>query len=160
MAGSATSHKQAKIRKHLRGGKKHAKGNLNADINVTPLVDVVLVLLIIFMVVTPMITSGVQVDLPRTANHFKKPDDGKDIIVSVTQNKTVFMSGRPVPLKNVKTLVEDEKRRFPDKTVFVKGDSRATYGAIREVMEELNKTGIEDVMLGTDEIKTIAGKAN
>jgi biopolymer transport protein ExbD len=160
MAGSATSHKQQKIRKHLRGGKKHAKGNLNADINVTPLVDVVLVLLIIFMVVTPMITSGVQVDLPRTANHFKKPDDGKDIIVSVTQNKTIFMSGRPVPLKNIKNLIEDEKRRFPDKTVFVKGDSRATYGAIREVMEELNKTGIEDVMLGTDEIKTLAGKAN
>ena len=157
---SATSHRQQKIRKHLRGGKKHAKGNLNADINVTPLVDVVLVLLIIFMVVTPMITSGVQVDLPRTANHFKKPDDGKDIIVSVTQNKTIFMSGRPVPLKNIKNLIEDEKRRFPDKTVFVKGDSRATYGAIREVMEELNKTGIEDVMLGTDEIKTLAGKAN
>ena len=160
MAGSATGHKQRKIRKHLRDGKKHAKGNLNADINVTPLVDVVLVLLIIFMVVTPMITSGVQVDLPRTANHFKKPDDGKDIIVSVTQNKTIFMSGRPVPLKNVKNLIEDEKRRNPEKTVYLKGDSRATYGALREVMEELNKTGIEDVMLGTDEIKTIAGKAN
>ena len=70
------------------------------------------------------------------------------------------MSGRPVPLKNVKTLVEDEKRRYPEKSVFVKGDSRTTYGAIREVMEELNKTGIEDVMLGTDEIKTIAGKAH
>jgi biopolymer transport protein ExbD len=155
-----TSHRQQKVRKHLRGGKKHVKGNLNADINVTPLVDVVLVLLIIFMVVTPMITSGVQVDLPRTANHFKKPDDGKDIIVSVTQNKTIFMTGRPVPLKTLKNLIEDEKRRFPDKTVFVKGDSRATYGAIREVMEELNKTGIEDVMLGTDEIKTVAGSAH
>jgi biopolymer transport protein TolR len=157
---SVTSHRQQKIRKHLRGGKKHAKGNLNADINVTPLVDVVLVLLIIFMVVTPMITSGVQVDLPRTANHFKKPDDGKDIIISVTQAKTVFMAGRPVPMKNVHQMVEDEKRRFPEKTVFVKGDSRATYGVMREVMEELNKTGIEDVMLGTDEIKTVAGKAN
>jgi biopolymer transport protein TolR len=155
-----TSHRQQKVRKHLRGGKKHVKGNLNADINVTPLVDVVLVLLIIFMVVTPMITSGVQVDLPRTANHFKKPDDGKDIIVSVTQNKTIFMTGRPVPLKTLKNLIEDEKRRFPDKTVFVKGDSRATYGAVREVMEELNKTGIEDVMLGTDEIKTVAGSAH
>lgn len=155
-----TSHRQQKVRKHLRGGKKHVKGNLNADINVTPLVDVVLVLLIIFMVVTPMITSGVQVDLPRTANHFKKPDDGKDIIVSVTQNKTIFMTGRPVPLKTLKNLIEDEKRRFPDKTVYVKGDSRATYGAIREVMEELNKTGIEDVMLGTDEIKTVAGSAH
>jgi biopolymer transport protein TolR len=158
--GTVTSHRQQKVRKHLRGGRKHVKGNLNADINVTPLVDVVLVLLIIFMVVTPMITSGVQVDLPRTANHFKKPDDGKDIIVSVTQNKTIFMTGRPVPLKTLKNLIEDEKRRFPDKTVYVKGDSRATYGAIREVMEELNKTGIEDVMLGTDEIKTVAGSAH
>ena len=158
MAGSATSHKVQKIRKHLRGGKKHVKGNLNADINVTPLVDVVLVLLIIFMVVTPMITSGVQVDLPRTANHFKKPDDGKDIIISVTQSKVIFMSGRPVGLKDMPRLVEDEKRRFPEKNVFVKGDSRATYGIMREVMEALNKTGIEDVNLGTDEIKSLAGK--
>ena len=158
--GTATSHRQQKIRKHLRGGKKHVKGNLNADINVTPLVDVVLVLLIIFMVVTPMITSGVQVDLPRTANHFKKPDDGKDIIISVTQNKTIFMTGRPIPLKEVARLVEEEKRRFPDKTVYLKGDSRATYGIMRDVMEQLNKTGIEDVMLGTDEIKTVAGSAH
>jgi biopolymer transport protein ExbD len=123
-------------------------------------VDVVLVLLIIFMVVTPMITSGVQVDLPRTANHNKKPDDGKDIIVSVTQNKTIFMTGRPIALKNLPQLVEDEKRRYPEKTVFVKGDSRATYGIMREVMEALNKTGIEDVNLGTDEIKSISGKAH
>jgi biopolymer transport protein TolR len=127
---------------------------------VTPLVDVVLVLLIIFMVVTPMITSGVQVDLPRTANHFKKPDDGKDIIISVTQNKTIFMTGRPIPLKEVARMVEEEKRRFPDKTVYLKGDSRATYGIMRDVMEQLNKTGIEDVMLGTDEIKTVAGSAH
>ena len=132
---SATSHQQQKIRKHLRGGKKHAKGKLNADINVTPLVDVVLVLLIIFMVVTPMITSGVQVDLPRTANHFKKPDDGKDIIVSVTQNKIIFIDRTPDPLKDVPRLIEDEKRRFPEKTIYLKGDSRATYGVVREVME-------------------------
>jgi biopolymer transport protein ExbD len=56
--------------------------------------------------------------------------------------------------------VEDEKRRYPEKTVFVKGDSRATYGIMREVMEALNKTGIEDVNLGTDEIKSISGKAH
>jgi biopolymer transport protein TolR len=155
---SATSHKQAKIRRHLRSGKKHPKGRLNADINVTPLVDVVLVLLIIFMVVTPMITSGVQVDLPRTANHFKKPDDGKDIIVSVTKEKRIYVAGRPIPLKELPRLIEDEKRRFPEKTVYVKGDSRGTYGVMREVMEAINKTGVEDVMLGTDEIKNIAAK--
>ena len=60
-----------------------------------------LVLLIIFMVVTPMITSGVPVDLPRTANHSKKPDDGKDIIVSVTRNKAVYINRQQVLLKDV-----------------------------------------------------------
>jgi biopolymer transport protein ExbD/biopolymer transport protein TolR len=155
---SATRHKQQEIRKHLRAGKRHAKGsNLNSDINVTPLVDVVLVLLIIFMVVTPMITSGVQVDLPRTANHFKKPDNGKDIIVSVTKQKIVFFAGRPIAIKELPRVIEEEKRRFPEKTVFVKGDSMTTYGTVRDVMEAINKTGVEDVMLGTDEIKTVGG---
>jgi len=136
--------------------KKHAKGaQVKGDINVTPLVDVVLVLLIIFMVVTPMISGGVQVDLPRTANHAKKPDDGKDIIISVTKNKQVYVSSRQVALKEVGRTVEDEKRRFPEKVVFLKGDSMATYGTVREVMEQLNKTGIEDVNLGTEEIKSL-----
>jgi biopolymer transport protein TolR len=148
---------QQRARKHLRSGKPHPKGaGVKGDINVTPLVDVVLVLLIIFMVVTPMITGGVQVDLPRTTNHSKKPDDGKDIIVSVTKNKQVYMTQKQVNLKDLGRIVEEEKRRFPEKTVFVKGDAMATYGTVREVMEVLNKTGIEDVMLGTEEIKSIS----
>jgi biopolymer transport protein TolR len=154
---SATQHKLLKIRKHLRAGKKHPKGQVKGDINVTPLVDVVLVLLIIFMVVTPMISGGVQVDLPRTANHAKKPDDGKDIIISVTQAKQVFFAGKPVTVKDVARIIEDEKRRFPEKTIFLKGDSRATYGSVRDVMEQINKTGVEDIMLGTEEIKTNTG---
>ena len=68
-----------------------ARPQVRADINVTPLVDVVLVLLIIFMVVTPLIASGVAVDLPRTAHHSRKPDDGKDIIVSVTADKRFYI---------------------------------------------------------------------
>ena len=68
-----------------------AKPPIKADINVTPLVDVVLVLLIIFMVVTPLIASGVAVDLPRTAHHARKPDDGKDIIVSITKEEKVYV---------------------------------------------------------------------
>src|SRR3954449_8943369 len=111
---STTSFQQKKIRARLRGGKKHPKGAVKADINVTPLVDVVLVLLIIFMVVTPMISGGVQVDLPRTANHSKKPDDGKDIIISVTTDKSVYIAGkRLASFKDVGKTVEDEKRRFP-----------------------------------------------
>jgi biopolymer transport protein ExbD len=129
-------------------------GKVKADINVTPLVDVVLVLLIIFMVVTPIIASGVPVELPKTANHGRKPDDGKDIIIAVTANKAVYVAGRPVSAANeVTRLVEEERRKHPEKTAFVKGDSRTTYGAVREVMEAVHKAGLEDVMLGTDELK-------
>jgi biopolymer transport protein ExbD len=123
-----------------------------ADINVTPLVDVVLVLLIIFMVVTPMIASGVAVDLPRTAHHSRKPDDGKDIIVSVTREGKVFVGTRPLArLADLGSAIALEQRKFPDKTVFLKGDERARYGAVREAMHALHEAKIADIVLGTEE---------
>ena len=137
-----------------QGSESHRDDKVKADINVTPLVDVVLVLLIIFMVVTPIIASGVPVELPKTRHHARKPDDGKDIIIAVTANKTVYVSGRPVSAAaEVTRLVEEERRRHPDKTAFVKADGRTTYGAVREVMEAVHKAGLDDVMLGTDELK-------
>jgi biopolymer transport protein TolR len=141
------------IRTKVRKGKTRKKSAVVGDINVTPLVDVVLVLLIIFMVVTPMIASGVAVDLPRTVNHFKKPDDGKDIIISVTKEKAVYMMANAIKKDDLPRRIEEERRKHPEKTVFVKGDSRAPYGAVREVMELIHKAGIEDVMLGTEDVK-------
>jgi len=149
----ATHNRLHKIRTQVRAGKTRKKSAVVGDINLTPLVDVVLVLLIIFMVVTPMIASGVQVDLPKTVNHFKKPDDGKDIIISVTKEKTVYMMANAVRKEDIPRRVEEERRKQPEKTVFVKGDSRTTYGAVREVMELVHKAGIEDVMLGTEDVK-------
>lgn len=155
---SASNFKLHKIRAAVRKGKKHAKGEVKGDINVTPLVDVVLVLLIIFMVVTPMIAKGVPVELPRTVHHDKKPDDGKDIIVSVTKEKEVWISANKIKKEDLTRLIEEERRKFPEKTVYVKGDARGTYGPVREVMELINKAKIDDVMLGTDEVmKTAAG---
>jgi biopolymer transport protein ExbD/biopolymer transport protein TolR len=142
-----------RIRQKIRTAKKRPKVNIVADINVTPLVDVVLVLLIIFMVVTPMIARGVPVDLPQTMHHSKKPDDGKDIIVSVTKDKLVYITSNKVQIKDVPRIIEEERRRFPEKTVYVKGDARTTYGAVREVMEAIHKANIDDVMLGTDDVK-------
>jgi biopolymer transport protein TolR len=150
----ASHFKLHSIRQKLRKGKTRKKSAIVADINVTPLVDVVLVLLIIFMVVTPMIARGVPVDLPQTMNHSKKPDNGKDIIVSVTKEKDVYVtSNRVKNLNDLTKIVEEERRKFPEKTVYVKGDSRTTYGAVREVMEAIHKANIEDVYLGTDEVK-------
>jgi biopolymer transport protein ExbD len=151
---AGTSNSLRRARKKLRAGKRREKGNVKADINVTPLVDVVLVLLIIFMVVTPLIASGVPVELPKTVHHDRKPDDGKDIIISVTQEKRVYMSGRLLAsASDVTWMIEQERRRHPEKTAFVKGDVRAPYGLVREVMEAVHKAGFEDVMLGTDEVK-------
>ena len=133
---------------------RRESGQVKADINVTPLVDVVLVLLIIFMVVTPVITGGIPIELPKTANHDRKPDDGKDIIVSVTRDKRIYVSGRPTSnAKEAAQLIEDERRKHPEKSPFIKGDSRTTYGAVREVMEAVSRAGFPDVMLGTDDFK-------
>ena len=127
--------------------------DVKSDINVTPLVDVVLVLLIIFMVVTPLIASGVAVDLPRTANHSRKPDDGKDIIVSVTQEGRVYVGTRQLGnAEDLGAVIVAEQRRFPDKSVFLKGDGRAHFGAIRKVVKTLREANITDVVMGTEEL--------
>jgi biopolymer transport protein TolR len=126
---------------------------VKSDINVTPLVDVVLVLLIIFMVVTPLIASGVAVDLPRTMNHSRKPDEGKDIILSVTQDKRIFLGAVQLQRKEeVARAVQTELRKYPSKSIFLKGDARTPYGAVREVMQALHEADIQDVVLGTEEL--------
>jgi len=104
------------------------------------------------MVVTPMIASGVAVDLPRTANHARKPDDGKDIIVSVTREEKVYVGRNLVPrLEDLGNVLLAEKRRFPDKSIFLKGDSRAPYGAVRLALNAMHEAKIDDVVLGTEE---------
>jgi biopolymer transport protein TolR len=131
--------------------RRHPKGQVRAEINVTPLVDVTLVLLIIFMVVTPMIVRGVSVDLPRTSHHDRKNDDNKDLIVSINARGDVYLNADKVPTGGLTAAVAEERRRYPDKGVFVKADRRIRYGTAREVMEAVHRAGIEDVQLGTEE---------
>jgi biopolymer transport protein TolR len=130
-----------------------AKHHAKADINVTPLVDVVLVLLIIFMVVTPLIANGVVVELPRTEHHAKKADNGKDIIVSVTADEEIYLGARRfASIGELAAAVVAERRASPEKTVFLKGDHRASYGRMRALMEALHDVSIDDVILGTEEL--------
>jgi biopolymer transport protein ExbD len=142
------------VRRVLRAhGSERPAPDVKADINVTPLVDVVLVLLIIFMVVTPMIASGVAVDLPRTAHHSRKPDDGRDIIVSVTQDDHIYVGTRPLPrVEDLGAAIRTEQRKFPDKSVFLKGDLRARFGTMRKALQTLREAGVADVVLGTEEL--------
>src|ERR1041384_6130861 len=145
------------LRRVLRGhGEERPPPDVKADINVTPLVDVVLVLLIIFMVVTPMIAAGVAVDLPRTAHHSKKPDDGKDIIVSITSDARVYLGAHRIGrAEDLGPAVTAERRKFPQKTIFVKGEERAPFGAVRKVMDSLHEEEIEDITLGTEELNDL-----
>jgi len=146
-------HRLRAVRALLRAEQQRALPQVKSDINVTPLVDVVLVLLIIFMVVTPLIASGVAVDLPRTAHHARKPDDGKDIIISITQDKRLYVGAQRVArVQELGPAVRAERRKFPEKSIFLKGDARTPYGAVREAMDALHGAAIEDVTLGTEEL--------
>jgi biopolymer transport protein TolR len=133
------------------------KGQVRAEINVTPLVDVVLVLLIIFMVITPMIVRGVSVDLPVTSNHDRKNDDNKDLVVSINAGGYVYLNADKVSIEKLTASVQEERRRYPDKGVFLKADHRIRYGTARAAMEAIHRAGVEDVQIGTDEQKPRAG---
>jgi biopolymer transport protein TolR len=139
--------------------KKRARGVIKADINVTPLVDVVLVLLIIFMVVTPMLSKGVNVDLPVTKHHDKRNDDNRDVVVAITHRGEIYVGGDRVPVERLGEIVAAERRRHPDKGIFLKGDARLGYGQARRVMEALHGAGIEQIQLGTEEAGNGAIKA-
>jgi biopolymer transport protein TolR len=134
--------------------RRRRPADVRADINVTPLVDVVLVLLIIFMVVTPMISQGMPVELPRTVNHDRKPDDGKDLLVSVNRQGQVYLRSNPVAVSDVSRLVEQERRRAPGRKVYLLGDSQGGFGTVRGVMEAIRKGGsVDEVLLRTDEVR-------
>jgi biopolymer transport protein TolR len=137
-------------RKRRRG--PDPRNNVRADINVTPLVDVVFVLLIIFMVVAPMISENAPVALPRTEHHQRKSDDGKDVMVAVTQDGKVFFGGRAVAVPEVPALVAGERRRAPARPVLVLGDAASRYGDVRAVMEAIHQgAAVDEVQLRTDE---------
>ncbi|HEX5758608.1 MAG TPA: ExbD/TolR family protein [Thermoanaerobaculia bacterium] len=124
--------------------------NMRSDINVTPLVDVCLVLLIIFMVVTPMLQKGVDVALPETTDPEKMPEAERDLVVSVKQDGTVFVKDRWITDENLAAVFLDVHENNPDRNVVLKGDRRIKYKRVREVMRLLNEAGFTRVALITE----------
>jgi biopolymer transport protein TolR len=125
---------------------------VKSEINVTPLVDVVLVLLIIFMVVTPMLQKGVNVMLPITSNPDKKPDNENQLIVSVKSDSTIYLDTDWVPKTEFVTQMKEMYQRNPAKEIMIKGDSRLRYKDIKKVMDMINEAGYENVGLITERI--------
>jgi len=123
-------------------------GSLNADINVTPFVDICLVLLIIFMVVTPMLQEGVQINLPVAKNTEKKDDDEKSaIVVAIKNADTIYVQRKQIPRESFQNEMTEIFARMPEKPVLIKADRTMTYGDVRKVMIEANEAGFESVSL-------------
>lgn len=123
---------------------------VKSEINVTPLVDVCLVLLIIFMVVTPMLQQGVDVLLPTGPHAEKKPGKQEDLIISVKADGTVFVGQNWIPDKNLATYLRSEYQKDPSRSVMLKADKRINFGKIREVMRAANEAEFTSVAILTE----------
>ena len=123
---------------------------MKGDINVTPLVDVCLVLLIIFMVVTPMLQQGVDVMLPDGPHAEKKPGKEGDLIISIKQDGTVFIADDWIPDRNLVTFLRAEHQKDPARNVMLKADKRINFGKVREVMKAANEAEFAGVSILTE----------
>jgi len=134
-------------------------GRVNSSINVTPMVDVMLVLLIIFMVITPMLQNKVSVDMVSVDNPTNMPDADKEdaIVVAVTRDGGVFLGRNKVAVDQLGGMVRDKLADKPGKTIFVRADARAQYKAVEDAIDAVRSAGVDDVGLLTQ--KREAGQA-
>jgi biopolymer transport protein TolR len=126
---------------------KLQKAALNSDINVTPLVDVCLVLLIIFMVVTPLLQKGVPVNLPVTESPEKTPDTDKQLQISVKADGSIYVGPNVVHKEQLKSTLEEIYQRTPDREIAVKGDRGGKYGPVLDALKACRDVGFNDVGL-------------
>jgi biopolymer transport protein ExbD/biopolymer transport protein TolR len=124
---------------------------VNSNINVTPMVDVMLVLLIIFMVITPMLQNKVQIDMAQVINPQSMPDADKDdaIVVAVTRDGRVFLGQNLVDPSQLGSLVRDKLENKTDKTIYVRADARAQYKAVEDAIDDVRTAGVEEIGLLT-----------
>ena len=125
-------------------------GGLNADINVTPLVDVMLVLLIIMMLVAPMLQQGVSVKLPTATNTVDKPEVQGQTVVAIGRDKSMYLNAKPVQEAEMATRVNELLENAKEKIVLIKADEEVEYGAVMAAMDQLRQAGIEDIGLITE----------
>jgi biopolymer transport protein TolR len=127
-----------------------AKGGVKSDINVTPLCDVMLVLLIIMMIVAPLLQQGVSVKLPQAGNTTDKPEVQDQTVVAIARDKTLYVNARPVREGELTTRINELLESKKEKVVLIKADEEVEYGAVMAAMDQLRQAGIEDIGLITD----------
>ncbi len=130
----------------LGGGRGRGRYRPLAEINVTPLVDVMLVLLIVFMVTAPLMTSGVNVDLPK-ANASPVQQDATPLTVSISADSKVYLGDTAMDLPDLVAKLQEASQNNPDRRIFVRGDKDVPYGRIIEVMSTITQGGFTKVAL-------------
>ena len=134
---------------------KHKAPPPVADINVTPMVDVMLVMIIIFMVITPMLSKGVSVDMVKTKNPIpmQAADKSDAVICAVTRDGKTYLNTTQMPADQLAPKVKDLLANRLDKMVFVKSDSRARYKKVVEVVDNLRSAGVDQLGLLTEQVQ-------
>ena len=131
-------------------------GGVKSDINVTPLVDVMLVLLIIMMIVAPLLQQGVSVKLPTATNTAEKPETQGQTVVAITADKRYFVNAVQVQQSDMGRRINELLDKAKEKVVIIKADEDVEYGAVMEAMDTLRAAGIEDMGLITETRRTAA----
>jgi biopolymer transport protein ExbD/biopolymer transport protein TolR len=126
--------------------------DLMPDINVVPMADIMLVLLIIFMVVTPMLQKGVSVELATTDNPRDMPDADREdaVLIAITRGDNIFLANQQIAPEDITRLVREMLLNRLDKTVYVKSDARAHYGRVVAVVDEVRAAGVDQIGLLTE----------
>jgi biopolymer transport protein TolR len=136
--------------------KREEGKKVNSNINVTPMVDVMLVLLIIFMVVTPMLQHGMQVDLAKVNSPEAMPDADKEdaLIVAIMRDGKIFFGNDQIASDLLTQKIKDRIANRTDKRVYIRADARAKYGSVVEVVDNVRSAGVDDLGLLTEQRKT------
>jgi biopolymer transport protein ExbD len=136
-----------------------AKGGVKSDINVTPLVDVMLVLLIIMMLIAPMLQQGVSLRLPTATNTVDKPESADQTVIAIAANKEIYLNAKPIREADLAQRVTDLLEGKTEKIVLIRADEEVEYGAVMAVMDQLRQAAVEDVGLITEKTKNTGGGA-
>jgi biopolymer transport protein ExbD len=134
-----------------------AKGGIKSDINVTPLVDVMLVLLIIMMLVAPMLQQGVAIRLPTATNTIDKPEAQEQTVLTISRDKAYYVNAKLVSEAEMATRLNELLENKKEKIVLIKADEEVEYGAVMTAMDQLRAAGIEDIGLITERKKGAEG---
>ena len=127
-----------------------AKGGIKSDINVTPLVDVMLVLLIIMMLVAPMLQQGISVKLPKADNYVDKPSTQDQTVLAIGRNKELYLNAKPITEGELTAKINEILESKKEKVVLINGDAEVEYSAVMGAMDQLRQAGIEDIGLITE----------